>query len=172
MKIHRFITVFSLLLFSEIAFSTQADVDICFTPGARCDIRILDAIEGAHHTIYVQAYQLTSRPILNDLAAAKRRNIKVKVILDKSQARQKGYSTALFLRNMQIPVWIDYKPAIAHNKVMIIDGDLVITGSYNFSRAAQYRNAENLVFIKSKQISQKYLINFTNRLKVSEYVGV
>jgi phosphatidylserine/phosphatidylglycerophosphate/cardiolipin synthase-like enzyme len=56
--------------------------------------------------------------------------------LDKSQGTQK-YSSATFLGNQKIPLWIDYKPAIAHNKVMIIDGHIVITGSFNFTKAAQ-----------------------------------
>lgn len=155
-----------------MAFSFQADVSTCFTPGDRCDMRIIDAIENAHNTIYVQAYQLTSRPISDDLASAKRRGVKVEIILDKTQARQKGYSPAIFFHNMNIPVWIDNKPAIAHNKIMIIDGDLVITGSYNFSANAQKKNAENVVFIKSKEIADQYLNNFNSRLNVSEYLGI
>lgn len=162
--------ILSLILFAEIALSYPADVYPCFTPGNRCDIRLIDAIESAHSSIYVQAYQLTSKPIQDAIVDASKRGVKVELILDKSQARQKGYSPALFFHNMQIPVWIDNKAAIAHNKVIIIDNMLVITGSYNFSRAAQYRNAENVVFIRSKDIAGEYLKNFQKRLKVSEKI--
>lgn len=52
---------------------------------------------------------------------AKKRGVVVKVILYKSQASQ-NYSASHFLINQPIPVWIDYKLAIAHKKIMIIDG--------------------------------------------------
>lgn len=156
----------SLLFVSQVALSIQADVAVCFTPAQRCDMRIMDAIQTAQHTIYVQAYQLTSRPIQNALVNANRRGVKVEVILDKSQEHGK-YPAAIFFHNMQIPVWIDNKVAIAHNKVMIIDDNLVITGSYNYSRAAQYRNAENSVFIRSKEVAKEYLANFNYRLSRS-----
>jgi phosphatidylserine/phosphatidylglycerophosphate/cardiolipin synthase-like enzyme len=56
------------------------------------------------------------------------------------------YSSATFLSNVGVPTFIDTKHAIAHSKVMIIDGDTVITGSFNFSKAAEESNAENLLF--------------------------
>lgn len=156
----------SLLFFSQVAISTPSDVNICFTPGQRCDIRIINAIDHAQRTIYVQAYQLTSWPIRDALVDAKARGVKIEIILDKSQNKGK-YPASIFFRNMQIQVWIDKKVAIAHNKVMIIDDELVITGSYNYSKSAQERNAENVVFIKSKDIANEYLLNFNNRLNKS-----
>ena len=96
------------------------------------------------------------------------RGIKVLVILDKSQVSSiKRVSAAQFFYDNKIPVWIDRKPRIAHNKIMIIDGKEVITGSYNFSHAAQFNNAENVVFIKSPDISSQYLKNFNSRLAKS-----
>ena len=41
-----------------------------------------------------------------------------------------------------------------HNKVLVID-DTVITGSYNFSRSAQF-NAENILFIESAPLAEAY----------------
>lgn len=146
------------LFFSPAALSITADVDICFTPGERCDIRIINAIDHAQRMIDVQAYQLTSAPIKAALVRANERGVKVKIILDKSQIHKYDIS---------IPAWIDRKPAIAHNKVMIIDDNIVITGSYNFSANAQCRNAENLVIIKSHQIANRYLSNFDYRLRQS-----
>jgi phosphatidylserine/phosphatidylglycerophosphate/cardiolipin synthase-like enzyme len=62
-----------------------------------------------------------------------------------------------------IPTWIDYRPAIAHNKVIIVDGQEVITGSFNFTKAAQEKNAENLVIISDNTIAKKYLVNWESR---------
>ncbi|HTR44450.1 MAG TPA: phospholipase D-like domain-containing protein, partial [Thermodesulfovibrionales bacterium] len=60
------------------------------------------------------------------------------------------YSAADFTFNMGIPTYIDAQHAIAHNKVMIIDKETVITGSFNFTKAAEERNAENLLILKNK----------------------
>ena len=73
--------------------------------------------------------------------------------LDKSQDRTEGarghYSSATYVANAGIPVWIDDAPAIAHNKVIIIDAHLVVTGSSDFTKSADTRNAENVVMIES-----------------------
>jgi len=89
------------------------------------------------------------------------------VILDKSQKTEK-YSSADFLAHAGIPVQIDAAHAIAHNKVMVIDGETVITGSFNFTKAAKERNAENLLVIRSKELAAKYLENWQLHAKHSE----
>jgi len=86
--------------------------------------------------VLVQAYSFTFAPIAKALLNAHKRGIKVEVILDKSQRTQK-YSSADFMANSGIPTKIDAVHAIAHNKVMVIDGETVITGSFNFTRAAE-----------------------------------
>ena len=80
-------------------------------------------------------------------------------ILDKSN-RSDRYSSADFLARAGIPVRIDAAHAIAHNKVMIIDGETVITGSFNFTRAAQEKNAENLLVIHAPALAIRYAENW------------
>ncbi len=107
----------------------------------------------------MQAYSFTSLPIAKALLAAHKRGVKVQVILDKSQRTEK-YSEADFLVNMGIPVQIDAKHAIAHNKIMVIDDQTVITGSFNFTKAAEENNAENLLVIRSPELAAKYAANW------------
>ena len=97
------------------------------------------------------------------------------MIVDKSSARQSTsgsrYSAATYLTNAGIPVWVDTKVAIAHNKVMVIDGQRVITGSFNFTAAAQSRNAENLLVIEDPALAAQYRTNWERRRAVStQYV--
>ncbi len=134
----------------------------CFTPGQDCTHQITDHITKAKYSILVQAYGFSSRDIADALIAAKNRGVKVEVILDKSQRSQK-YSLLHYIVDAGIPVWIDTKPAIAHNKVMIIDEKEVITGSFNFTDAAQKRNAENVVFISDNKLAKEYTVNWENR---------
>ena len=84
------------------------------------------------------------------------RAVDLQVILDKSQPKQ-PYTSATFLTHAKIPVSIESKHAIAHNKVMIIDGNTVITGSFNFTKAAEEKNAENLLIIESAKLTQRYM---------------
>ena len=137
-------------------------IQACFTPGQDCTRQITDQIAKAEHSILVQAYGFSSKDIANALIAAKNRGVNVKVILDKSQRSQK-YSLLHYIVDAGIPVWIDMKPAIAHNKVMIIDEKEVVTGSFNFTDAAQKRNAENVVFISDSKLAKEYTQNWENR---------
>jgi phosphatidylserine/phosphatidylglycerophosphate/cardiolipin synthase-like enzyme len=110
-------------------------VTVCFTPGGNCTDAIVQALSDAKRTILVQAYSFTSAPIAKALLDAHKRGVQVQVILDKSQRTEK-YSSADFLANQGVPTMIDANHAISHNKVMIIDGETVITGSFNFTKAA------------------------------------
>jgi phosphatidylserine/phosphatidylglycerophosphate/cardiolipin synthase-like enzyme len=92
----------------------------------------------------------------------------VTVVLDRSQRTAK-YSSATFLSNAGIHTYIDAKHAIAHNKIMIIDEAVVITGSFNFTKAAEGKNAENLLVIRGDDaLVKKYLANFEEHLGHSE----
>jgi len=115
----------------------------------------------------VQAYSFTSAPIAKSLIDAKKRGLDVRVILDKSQ-RTEQYSGADTLANSGIAVLVDEKHAIAHNKVMVLDSEIVITGSFNFTKAAQEKNAENLLVIRDKAMAEKYLENWSAHAKHSE----
>ncbi len=152
---------------SEI-FPPNTRYEICFTPGGNCTALIVNAINQAKTSINLQAYSFTSRPIAAAIVDAQRRGIHVEVILDKSQSRHNKYSSAKFLAHQQIPLWIDYEPAIAHNKVIIIDNNIVVTGSFNFTKAAQESNAENVLIIYDKTLATAYSKNFETRKNVSE----
>jgi phosphatidylserine/phosphatidylglycerophosphate/cardiolipin synthase-like enzyme len=154
---------------SAIHFGKKATANICFTPGGQCADQVIHEIDGAQVTIKVQAYVLTNPDILAALANAKARGVFIRVVLDKSQVTdgKTTQSAANYLKSLSIPVWIDYKPAIAHNKIILIDDDITILGSYNYSEAAQNKNAENLCTIVDRQFYRVYDRNFEKRLKES-----
>jgi phosphatidylserine/phosphatidylglycerophosphate/cardiolipin synthase-like enzyme len=143
---------------------------VYFSPGGEATYAICRALSSAKITVLVQAYSFTSAPIAQALVKAQKRGVKVQVILDRSQKTQK-YSSADFLNNSGIPTRIDAAHAIAHNKVMIIDGQIVITGSFNFTRAAEDRNAENLIIIPSRELADQYAKNWRLHQSHSEPYG-
>ena len=94
------------------------------------------------------------------LLEAKKRKVSVKILLDKSQLTQ-NYSSSTFFANQGFELRIDVKHRIYHNKVMIIDDTTVITGSFNFTKSAETRNAENLLIILcNPQLAQLYTANW------------
>jgi|SRR5882757_210267 len=163
------VCVFFIPRGSALPFSPNASYEVCFTPGEDCTAQIVDTLNNAQKSILVMAYSFTSLPILEALLDAKNRGVTIEVILDKSQFETEKYSVSRFLHNQDIPVWIDAKPTIAHNKVMIVDQGTVITGSFNFTRAAREKNAENVLIIQDKQLAQKYFDNWQKR-KISSMI--
>ena len=151
--------------------TTPSAVTACFTPGENCTQLIVQAIGHGKRTILAQAYSFTSAPIAKALLDAHKRGMKVQVILDKSQRSEK-YSSADFLANQGVPVMIDANHAIAHNKVIVIDGELLITGSFNFTKAAQEKNAENLLIIRDSALAVQYTQNWeAHRQHSQPYMG-
>jgi phosphatidylserine/phosphatidylglycerophosphate/cardiolipin synthase-like enzyme len=109
-------------------------------------------------------------PVCQALVDAHKRGVKIMVVLDKSQRTEK-YSSADFVAHAGVETFIDSKHAIAHNKVMVIDGYKVITGSFNFTKAAEERNAENLLIIEDESLAKKYAGNWETHLKHSDAYG-
>ena len=134
-------------------------IEVFFSPNNGSTEAIVREIDRARSEILVQAYSFTSEPIAKALLKAHKRGIKVAVILDKSQKTQK-YSSATFLTNARIPTYIDDKHTIAHSKIILIDREVVITGSFNFTKAAEEKNAENLLIIHSRELAMPYLENW------------
>ncbi len=142
-------------------------VKVFFSPNGGCTEAIIEEITDAKSEILIQAYSFTSAPIAKALLEAHKRGVKVEAILDKSQ-RTANYSSATFLANSRIPTFIDDAHAIAHNKVIIIDGQTVITGSLNFTKSAEEKNAENLLIIKSEDLAKLYVDNWNTHREHSE----
>ena len=110
--------------------SIPQGVQVYFSPRGGATEAVVSALNQATNSVLVQAYSFTSASIAQALVDASRRGVNVQVILDKSQETEK-YSEADFLKHAGIPTLIDSKHAIAHNKVMILDSRVVLTGSFN-----------------------------------------
>ena len=139
---------------------TGKPVEVFFSPRGGCTEAVVHELNGARASIFIQAYSFTSAPIAKAIIDAAKRGVKVEAVLDRSNRTDK-YSAATFLRNQACDVRIDAKHAIAHNKIMIIDERVVLTGSFNFTKQAEDSNAENLlVFRGNPDLVAKYLANF------------
>ncbi|MBW8308949.1 MAG: phospholipase D family protein [Candidatus Paracaedibacteraceae bacterium] len=143
------------------------DIMVCFSPNTLCRQTLITSLNMAKKSIHLQAYSFTDGAIAAALINAKERGVSVNIILDKSNKTDKR-SQARAVAQAGISVYIDSPKGIAHNKVILIDEETVVTGSYNFSSATHSRNAENLLFIKNTELAQRYLKNWTYRRDLSQ----
>jgi phosphatidylserine/phosphatidylglycerophosphate/cardiolipin synthase-like enzyme len=133
---------------------------VFFSPKGGCQEAVVKQLRAARREVLVQAYSFTSEPIALALVDAKKRGVHLEVILDKSNETE-HYSDLHLLMEKGLAPLIDAHHAIAHNKVMIIDGKTIVTGSFNFTNQAELENAENLLILKGQpELVQSYRQSF------------
>jgi phosphatidylserine/phosphatidylglycerophosphate/cardiolipin synthase-like enzyme len=140
-------------------------VQIAFTPGDDAARIIIEAVRAAKHQILMQAFSFTHRDIAHALIDAHARGVTVQVIADAEQTELIENTVVPDLAAAGVPVFLDEEHVAAHNKVLVIDEGYpraaVITGSFNFTFAAQFRNAENLLVLRGgPRITRAYADNW------------
>ncbi|OLC69883.1 MAG: hypothetical protein AUH79_00595 [Betaproteobacteria bacterium 13_1_40CM_4_64_4] len=146
-------------------YPAAGTVELAFTPGDAVDNLIVAAIDRAQTEVLVHAYTFTHRKIAQALINAGRRGVAVAVLADREQARAVPQNVLGQLASGGVEVWLDGNFAAAHNKVIVIDAGLpratTITGSYNFTLAAQRSNAENVVVLHDNEpVARAYRDNW------------
>ena len=128
--------------------------EVYFCPEDGCSSRIIRQIDQAQSCIYVAIYSFTLDPVADALIRARNRGVEVKVVMEESQV---GRGSEYWrLRNAGIDVRLDENPDYMHNKFAVIDGKIVITGSFNWSGHADEANDENLLIVHSEELAGKY----------------
>ena len=149
------VSLSSVTTHAEESFS-PARVAVYFSPKGGATDAVVRELNAAKTQVLMQAYSFTSAPIAKALVEAHQRGVQILAVLDKSNETDK-YSAATFLHNAGIQPRIDDQHAIAHSKVMVIDSATIITGSFNFTKAAEEKNAENLLVIRdAPELVQAY----------------
>ncbi len=133
---------------------------IYFTPPAGGASGLIKQIDASKKSIKVMAYGFTALPLSDALIRAHRRGVKVELIQDEKSSHNNRDAVAQMIE-AGIDVRSDGKHAIQHNKVMLIDDSIVITGSYNFTNSAEKRNAENIIILKSEYAAKRYGDNWS-----------
>lgn len=130
-------------------------IQVLFTPGDDIEGAVVEALRAARQEVLVQAFSFTSRPIARALIDAHARGVRVRVSADATESTRGDNSRLPDLAAAGIPVLVDDRFQSAHNKVMVIDAatssSIVITGSFNWTYAAQRRNAENVVILRAQR---------------------
>jgi phosphatidylserine/phosphatidylglycerophosphate/cardiolipin synthase-like enzyme len=148
-------------------FSIDGPCEAKFSPHGGITNMLVRYIGQAERSIDVLAYSFTSKPIADALIAAHARGVSVRVILDKSQETAVGTQRDELVA-AGVPTWIDYKHAIQHNKILIIDGKWVENGSFNYTVSAENSNGENAKICPSVSGAALYSQDFEKHLRHSD----
>jgi phosphatidylserine/phosphatidylglycerophosphate/cardiolipin synthase-like enzyme len=166
------LSIFALALGSvRVRPALAAQIEVCFSPplpgGCDPNAALVSAIASARRSILVQAYEITPGPLVTALIEAHRRGVDVRAIVDYKQfTDRRNHDDAFAVQQLSaagIPVLLDRPPGLMHNKVMIIDDQVVVTGSFNYTYSAEHRNVENLLVIRDPALAAQYVQHWKSR---------
>jgi phosphatidylserine/phosphatidylglycerophosphate/cardiolipin synthase-like enzyme len=142
-------------------------LQIYFSPDQSASPRLVEALRGAKHSIEFLAYSFTSEPIASAVIAQAKAGVAVRGVMEQSQESNQGGQYA-HLRKAGIDVWLDKNPGLLHHKVMILDHETVVFGSYNFTASADKTNDENVIVLRDPQIAQQFLAEFERVYQIAK----
>lgn len=166
------VVLWCLLSVPSLAFTISAEmvVQTCFSPQGKCSAHILREIEAAKQELLVAVYAFTSDDLASALVQAKKRGVAVQVVIDREFDRINDNSKGKFFDAQKVPVRRvsgataklgDKEPGLMHQKFAVIDRRIVLTGSYNWTHAADSRNDENLLlFREASPLAEEYRKTF------------
>jgi phosphatidylserine/phosphatidylglycerophosphate/cardiolipin synthase-like enzyme len=135
-------------------------VETYFSPEDETIDHLLALVNGAEKSVYFLAFSFTSDDLAIALIAAEVRGVEVRGVLDAGQAVGNQGGEYENLREAGIDVRLDGEGGSMHNKILIIDGEIVVTGSYNFSANAEDNNDENTLIIHDKDLAGEFTAEF------------
>lgn len=140
----------------------QLQWQVFFSPRGGTQDAIIRSIDSAKTQILVQAFDFTSDPITSALKRANNRKVEIKILMEDSKRKANKSKYNVFKVN-SIDIKLDRENKLAHSKIIIIDSTRVITGSFNFSEAAEKWNAENTLVIDDTILAKHYIKNWYQR---------
>lgn len=151
----------------EITLAKDTPAQVFFSPdGAFADV-VIKHVSEARSEILIQSYYFGSFPIARALIKAHKKGVKVSIIVDKAD-RAEGVTPGIQMSQEGIAVFLDNRHTIANNRVMIIDGKKIFTGSFDFNKASGQMIADNLLVVESPGLAKLYRENWLKHREHSE----
>jgi len=132
---------------------------VYFSPRRGAAEQVIGFIKRCDTFIDAAVYSITHDDIAQALIEAHQRGVRVRVLMDKSQAGMK-WADDEKMEAVGIPVRRDNQSGSLHHKFVIGDASAVATGSFNWTKNADQRNAENFVVIRLKYVIQEFQEEF------------
>jgi phosphatidylserine/phosphatidylglycerophosphate/cardiolipin synthase-like enzyme len=143
------------------------EVEVLFSPDDRVAARLVSLLRGARQRIDVMAYSFTSDALGEALVSRAQDGVNVRGVFDQGQATASGAEFSR-LRQAGLDVRLDQSEGLLHHKVIVIDGETVVTGSYNFTRSAEERNDEAILILRDPDLAQRFLSEFERLYRGAE----
>lgn len=140
-----------------VIYLNNIKVENFFCPEDDCEARVANTLKKAKKSVYFMTFTFTSEPIADSLLFLE--NVTIKGVFEKRQAASR-YSQFGRMKDFGLDVKVDNNPKTMHHKTFIVDEKIVITGSYNPTKAANTKNDENILILYDEDISKKYLDEF------------
>lgn len=158
----------SLALCAPVPAVYAASIEAGFSPEGTARQLVLKTIETAQQDIRLMGYSFTSPEVVSALVRAKRRGVDVRVVLDQKANTGKNNKASRAAMNLLtgagIPVRTVSTWKILHDKAIVADGRHTQLGSYNYSRAADRVNSENVLVVwDDPAVAQRYLQHWQSR---------
>lgn len=135
-------------------------VDTFFSPDDRVLRALLPLLGSAEESIYFLAFSFTSNELGDIVRVKAEEGLTIRGVMDDGQIRSNQGTEFDPFRQAGLEVLIDGIDGQMHHKVFIVDEKIVVLGSYNFSRAADERNDENLLVVYDEDIAEQFVREF------------
>jgi len=122
---------------------------------------LIGIINNSKEQLDIAIYSITDQDIANAIVDAKQRGVNVRILTDATQSAGKSQTAALdILRDAGITIKINKHSGLMHLKVTIADKQIVTTGSFNYSKAAENQNDEVFVVVNNTQVASDFTNEF------------
>jgi len=136
------------------------DVEVYFSPDDGVAEHIQEILDNAVESIYFMAFSFTTDEFGEAIRRQAKNGLQVAGVMEEQQVKSNIGTEYDIFKQAGLAVFVDGNPGQMHHKTMIVDGQIVITGSYNFSRSAEIRNDENVVIFHNELIADYYMQEF------------
>lgn len=150
------VSIFVLGLISSC--QTQYPVRSCFSPDGGCDEELVSLIRKSKKRLDIAVFDVTHPQIVHEILLASKRS-QVRILVDRRQSKGKHSLVSTLIR-AGLPVRSGKQRGIMHHKFVIVDGEELETGSFNFSVGATKKNQENQVYLRDPQVVKRFESQF------------
>ncbi len=145
-------------LIEEAVVAAPKDREVCFSPGSRCDLKLIRFIESAKTSIDMAIFDINLDQLVHVLIQ-KSHQIPVRVLVDSRQSKEKSSLVQTLVKG-GIEVRLGTQRGLMHDKFSIVDGKRIETGSFNYTNHATRANQENQIYLGDQEIVDQYRSRF------------
>ncbi|MGF0237602.1 phospholipase D family protein [Rhodococcus sp. IEGM1300] len=160
----QYIALTALLSFPSLSCA-EPNIQVGFSPEGTARTLVIETITSAKHSIQMLAYAFQAPDIMQALVEAKDRGVDVRIVIDKKRNLGKTSKAAMnFVTGKGVELRTNDQFHLHHDKTIVVDGNIVETGSFNFATSAETSNSENVVVIRDMpEVSRQYIAHWQSR---------